>query len=155
MEINGIYNSMLSCYKTDMKEKKALNKKSVMGRPKKEMSLDLIKSMIEIGATQEEIAFCLHCSVDTIENFCKENDTTYSDIYKKHNSTFKISIRRMQLKSASEGSIPMQIWLGKQYLGQRDRTEADTNIKLNGGVSIFEQMQKENESENTDKTKSE
>ena len=34
----------------------------------------------------------------------------------------KISLRRMQFKSAEGGNVTMQIWLGKQLLGQRDHT---------------------------------
>jgi hypothetical protein len=29
----------------------------------------------------------------------------------------------MQWKSAEKGSVPMQIWLGKQVLGQADKQE--------------------------------
>jgi hypothetical protein len=35
----------------------------------------------------------------------------------------RISLRRQQFKMLREGSTAMAIWLGKQYLGQRDRVE--------------------------------
>jgi len=35
------------------------------------------------------------------------------------------SLRRLQWKSATNGNITMQIWLGKQYLGQRDMHSAE------------------------------
>lgn len=35
----------------------------------------------------------------------------------------RISLRRQQFKLAREGSAVMNIWLGKQYLGQRDHRE--------------------------------
>jgi hypothetical protein len=34
-----------------------------------------------------------------------------------------MNIRRMQLKSANGGNVAMLIWLGKQYLGQKDKQE--------------------------------
>lgn len=54
-------------------------------------------------------------------------------------------------------SMVAQIFYLKNRMPDRwkDRTEVDGNIKLNGGLSIFELMQKEDESENTDKTKPE
>ena len=39
--------------------------------------------------------------------------------------TGKISLRRWQFKSAEAGNVTMQIWLGKQYLGQREQIETD------------------------------
>lgn len=39
-----------------------------------------------------------------------------------HSVGGKISLRRWQFKMA-EHSVPMAIWLGKQYLGQRDSQE--------------------------------
>ena len=35
----------------------------------------------------------------------------------------KASLRRMQGKSAQDGNVTAQIWLGKQMLGQRDKHE--------------------------------
>ena len=37
-----------------------------------------------------------------------------------------MSLRRIQWKHA-EKSVPMAIWLGKQYLGQKDIIEASTS----------------------------
>jgi len=36
----------------------------------------------------------------------------------------------MQFESATKGSIAMQIWLGKQYLGQRDNLDQRVNTEL-------------------------
>ena len=35
----------------------------------------------------------------------------------------KASLRRMQYGAANKGNVTMQIWLGKQYLGQNDKQE--------------------------------
>jgi hypothetical protein len=40
------------------------------------------------------------------------------------------SLRRMQYESATKGNIAMQIWLGKQYLGQRDNLDQRVNTEL-------------------------
>jgi len=36
----------------------------------------------------------------------------------------------MQFESATKGSIAMQIWLGKQYLGQRDNLDQRVNTEV-------------------------
>ena len=41
-----------------------------------------------------------------------------------------MSLRRIQWKHA-EKSVPMAIWLGKQYLGQRDNIEVNNNNEMN------------------------
>lgn len=68
----------------------------------------------------EEIAFALGCSEDTIERWCKrEYQATFADTYKKYSGSGKISLRRYQFELAKK-SAAMAIFLGKQYLGQRD-----------------------------------
>jgi hypothetical protein len=39
----------------------------------------------------------------------------------KGRETAKASLRRFQWKSAAGGNVTMQIWLGKQLLGQTDK----------------------------------
>ena len=40
--------------------------------------------------------------------------------------------------SAAKGSVPMQIWLGKQYLGQKDKMESDVTLEQKLSDFIFE-----------------
>jgi hypothetical protein len=42
----------------------------------------------------------------------------------------RASLRRLQYKAAENGNPTMQIWLGKQWLGQKDRTES-VNVNAN------------------------
>lgn len=87
-----------------------------MARPKKFIDLELAEKLATIQCTQEEIAVILGVSVATLqrnEEFCS--------IYKKAKENGKSSLRRMQWKSAEKGNVTMQIWLGKQYLQQRDQ----------------------------------
>lgn len=37
----------------------------------------------------------------------------------------KMSLKRKQYDVAMDGSVPLLIWLGKQYLGQKDNHELD------------------------------
>ena len=55
----------------------------------------------------------------------------FKEYYKKYGGTaMKISLRKNQLK-LSEKSAAMAIFLGKQYLGQRDNFDTDNTEALN------------------------
>ena len=95
-----------------------------MARPKKKIERSTFENLCAIHCTLSEIAGVLNCSEDTIERWCKEElGMGFADAYKKYSVAGNISLRRMQFKMA-EHSVPMAIWLGKQWLGQRDVIEA-------------------------------
>lgn len=99
-----------------------IKKKS--GRPKKVIDYETVKKLASIMCTQEEIATLLELSVRTLQR-----DNKFCRIYKTGMENGKMSIRRCQFESAvKKGSVPMQIWLGKQYLNQRDNFVADVGI---------------------------
>ena len=90
------------------------------GRPKKEIDKKIFENLCGLQCTLEEIAGVFDCSVDTIERWCKrEYKETFADTYKKHSAKGKMSLRRTQFKLA-EKSAAMAIFLGKNYLGQKD-----------------------------------
>ena len=96
-----------------------------MARPRIEIDEDQFSKLCALQCTLEEIASWFKCSEDTIENWCKrEFNERFSDVYKKHSAAGKISLRRYQFKQA-EHSTTMAIWLGKQWLGQKDHVEVD------------------------------
>src|ERR1700722_2286745 len=88
------------------------------GRPRKQIDEKQIESLAGIGCTVAEIAAVLGVSKDTLER-------NYAALIEKGRELAKCSLRRMQFKSAEAGNVTMQIWLGKQLLGQRDRTEQE------------------------------
>lgn len=91
------------------------------GRPKIEIDWKEFHKLCELLCTLSEIAGWFGVSEDTIEARVKEQySITFSEHYKKASSGGKVSLRRMQFVSAQKGSVSMQIWLGKQHLGQRD-----------------------------------
>lgn len=95
------------------------------GRPKKEIDKKIFENLCAIFCTEEEIAGIFECSVDTIERWCKrEYKCTFADIYKKKTGKGKASLRRTQFKLA-EKSPAMAIFLGKNYLGQKDNASDD------------------------------
>lgn len=90
------------------------------GRPQKEIDKKIFENLCGLQCTLEEIAGVFDCSVDTIERWCKrEYGETFAETYKKHSAKGKMSLRRTQFKLA-EKSAAMAIFLGKNYLGQKD-----------------------------------
>lgn len=108
-----------------------------MARPRKEIDSEQFEKLCALQCTLTEIANWFHCSEDTIENWCKRTYTDekgkpmgFSDAYKNYSVDGKISLRRYQFKMAER--VPsMAIWLGKQWLGQRDHIDMGVDMKAN------------------------
>ena len=97
-----------------------------MARPRKEIDGEQFKKLCAIQCTLSEIAGWFDCSEDTIERWCKRTfGKGFADTFKTHSQSGKISLRRYQFKLA-EKNAAMAIFLGKQYLGQKD--EPDINL---------------------------
>lgn len=94
------------------------------GRPRFIVDYDAVEKLAHIQCTYGEIASFLGCSVDRLKR-----DEEFITRYKKGAEGGKMSLRRMQFKLA-EKNTSMAIFLGKQYLGQKDVVE--TSIKNNG-----------------------
>jgi len=76
--------------------------------------------------TKDEIASWFDCSVDSIVRRVEEEyEVKFAVVYAEKKSKGKISLRRAQWqKAVDQKSVPMLIWLGKQYLGQTDKQDA-------------------------------
>ena len=106
-----------------------MNRKGIGGRPRIEFTdkeWRQIEQMAHIQCTGEEIAAVMGCSFDTLEKRVKEKyEMSFADwiTQKKHGGN--ASLRRMQWTTAQSGNVTMQIFLGKNKLGQ-----TDGNIKV-------------------------
>lgn len=118
---------MASRKKTPDKTKTKDGEKNKGGRPRKEIDLQTLAQLVRIQCTAEECARFFAVSADTIDLRVKENGYAgFADFFENHSAEGKVSLRRLQWQSAQGArgvapSIAMQIWLGKQVLGQRDR----------------------------------
>ena len=93
-----------------------------MGRPKIEIDYEEFEKLCGLQCTLVEIAGWFLCSEDTIEARCKDHyGKTFAEIYKEKSAGGKISLRRHQFAAAEKGNTGLLIWLGKQYLGQKER----------------------------------
>lgn len=92
-----------------------------VGRPRKKIDKEQFEKLCVMQCTLNEIAGWFECSEDTIENWCKkEYGENFSDVLKRRASKGKISLRRSQFQAAEAGNVTMLIWLGKQYLEQKE-----------------------------------
>ena len=92
-----------------------------MARPRKEIDVEQFKKLCSLQCTLSEIASWFDCSEDTIERWCKRTfKENFAETYKKSCGKGKISLRRAQFKAAEGGNATLLVWLGKQWLGQRD-----------------------------------
>lgn len=95
---------------------------SKMGRPRKEFNFELFKELCSIHCTLQEISDIIDLSPDQITERLKEMygpSTTFPVIRDKFANTGKATLRRSQFKMAHRNPT-MSIWLGKQYLGQKE-----------------------------------
>ena len=90
------------------------------------INIEQFKSLCGMLCTETEICDFFGCSHDTINRWCHDNfNMTFGQAWGRFSSFGKISIRRNQFKLA-ETNPTMAIWLGKQYLGQKDDKEEES-----------------------------
>ena len=107
------------------------------GRPKAEFDIKAFQDLVGLGCTQEEICWYFRdengkpANIDTLTRWCKRTfDMTFQEYFKQNGfMALKIRLRRNQFK-LSEKSAAMAIWLGKQYLGQKDNIEFEDKEAL-------------------------
>jgi hypothetical protein len=94
------------------------------GRPRKVLDYDTLDRLCAIQCTGEEIAAVLDMDYDTLNKaLLREQGIGFSDYFQKKSGPGKASLRRRQFELAANGNTTMLVWLGKQYLGQTDKTD--------------------------------
>lgn len=112
------------------KESKKSGKRT--GRPRIDIDNVTFENLCHLQCTLAEIAEWFRCSEDTVERWCKRTySLSFADAYKKYSAGGRISLRRTQFRLA-EKSAAMAIFLGKQYLNQRDVLDQRINVEDDG-----------------------
>lgn len=92
-----------------------------MARPQIEIPVREFEKLCSLQCTLAEIAGFFGCSEDTIERWCKrEYGESFAEVFRLKRGVGKVSLRRAQFRMA-EKNPTMAIWLGKQYLDQKDQ----------------------------------
>ncbi len=97
------------------------------GQPKKIIDYEAVSKLAALQCTQAETAAFLGVSVDTLTR-----DAKYCGIYKEGIERGKMSLRRHQWRALEAGNTTMLVWLGKQYLGQKDKHD----IAMDGTLTV-------------------
>ena len=109
------------------------------GRPKKYIDKQLFEQLCGLQCTLEEMEAFFNCDHKTIARWCRETyeGKRFSQVFREKRQIGKISIRRKQLRLA-ERSAAMAIFLGKNYLGQKDEPEEAASVE--DAVSIVDDV---------------
>lgn len=118
-------------------------------KPTKDIDWKKLDAMCKIMCTEDEIASILEMSIQSLNEKIKaEKGKTFFDYYKEKSAEGKMSLRRSQYSAAigramviedgevkekgTNPNITMQIWLGKQLLGQKEQVA----IEHSGGIDV-------------------
>ena len=95
-------------------------KRQGAGRPKIIVDIEILKNLASIGCPDYEIASVLNVSARTLKR-------NYAEIIEQYKEKGKASLRKkMWDKAVKKDNTNMQIWLSKNYLGMKDRTQTET-----------------------------
>jgi len=101
------------------------------GRPPKLVVTDELLTQIQglarIQCTQREAAAVLRVDRDTFGVFLRSHEKA-REAWETGLESGKASLRRLQFKNAENGNATMQIWLGKQWIDQKDKTESTVDV---------------------------
>ncbi len=107
-----------------------------MGRLPKEIDTEQFEKLCGLQCTEAEICGWFGVSDKTLSGWCKRTyGEGFSEVYEKKREFGKISLRRAQFRLA-EKSAAMAIFLGKNYLGQRD----DPPVDSGGGNELLQSL---------------
>jgi hypothetical protein len=91
-------------------------------KKKEKINLKQLKKLCELQCTESEVCHFFGTNLPSLLKFIRKNTEleSWSDFFGRYSSSGKISLRRVQYRKAIEHEdTTMQIWLGKQHLGQK------------------------------------
>ena len=103
-----------------------------MGRKKAELDYTVIDTALFYGATLTQLQYLLErkgnkVSTKTIERVVlRDKKMKFTEYRDYHHNGAKLKLSQKQFEVAMSGNVSMLIWLGKQWLGQRDQHDIET-----------------------------
>ncbi len=104
------------------------------GRKPAKIDLADLEKLCGLQCTDEEIAAWFGVHTKTIER--RRKVAAFAEVMERGRMKGRISLRRAQMRLA-ETNPTMMIWLGKQYLSQKDRQEF---TGANGGPIVISEI---------------
>lgn len=103
-----------------------------------ELTPGALEQLAALQVTQREIAAYFGVDLGTVENRLAERE--YRAAYDRGAAQGMMSLRRWQMKAASEGDRVMLIWLGKQILNQREPEQRLEHSGPGGSAINYEDL---------------
>ncbi len=103
------------------------------GRPRRLLDLATAEKLAALFCTQAEIAIALGQSERNLRR-----SAAFLSAYEKGLTAGKTKLRQLQFDNAKAGNATMQIWLGKQYLGQSDYQHVEHGGSIHTGWAVTE-----------------
>jgi IS30 family transposase len=106
-----------------------------MARPRADIDWKKVDKYLQAHCDGAGIAGLLGIDPETLYRACqRDHKIGFSEYAAQKKGEGKELLRAKQFETAMSGNVSMQIWLGKQYLNQRDRAEMEqsgTTTNLN------------------------
>jgi len=116
-------------------QKKTARNPRGSGRPRFKFDIGEVEKLAGLGCTNEEIAWWFGCHPATV--YRQMEMDSFRDAVAKGKHNRRASLRRMQWVTAKDGNVAMQIFLGKNELGQSDRQDFRHSGKVEAEVQVF------------------
>ena len=100
-----------------------IEKRQGAGRPRIIIDVEILKNLASIGCPDYEIASVLNISPKTLKR-------NYAQILEQFKEKGKATLRKkMWDKAVKKDNTFMQIWLSKNYLGMKDRSQTESIVE--------------------------
>lgn len=107
-----------------------------MSRPEKQIDWKKVDAMLEAHCNGTEIAAQFGMHPDTFyKRVEKEYNMGFSEYFQQKKATGKSNLKFAQYKKALGGNTSIQIWLGKNWLGQREEPKEEK--EFDGKLSVL------------------
>lgn len=118
-----------------------------MARPRTEIDQKQFENLCGLQCTLEEICGWFDVTDKTLDGWCKRTyHASFSEVFKQKRGAGKISLRRSQWRLA-EKNATMAIFLGKQFLGQRDSVDVAVTDAKGIALDELEKMVMQNDAD--------
>jgi len=100
-----------------------------MGRPKADIDWNKVDKYLQAQCDGVGIAGILGIHPNTFYLACEEKfKISFSEYSAQKRGEGRELLRAKQFQSAMEGDKTMLVWLGKQYLNQREKVDSDVSL---------------------------
>jgi hypothetical protein len=102
-----------------------------VARPRKEIDQKNFENLCGLQCTKEEICAFFDITDKTLDGWCSRTyHKGFSEVFREKRGIGKISLRRSQFELAKKNAT-MAIWLGKQYLEQKEQVQVAVKTENN------------------------